>query len=335
MTGTASVTTPGKAQAGGVQSAQEVGGSYHPDALEANRAGRLTDGQRRAFAAYDRSWRRGEVGLALVFVVLAALVLTATGPAPNASLRPVAGAAFLVLALAVAIHAMPARDPLARDLRTGRIESLESAMEKHTFSAASGSSASTSHYLDIGDRHFEVGSAEYEAAPQAAIVRVYFLPQSHRVVNLERLPDRPVDAAAMESPMAAVQALTDAMRTTGAAHHEAMAAMVGFGDAMRPQRVAAAVPPPAEERDPRPLAQAIVGTWRSGFMSVTFEPDGSLRVGMPGGRQQTGRWSVDSSGRLHADAMGGGQSGDAWIVGDTLTVSAEGEGLTLHRVVEA
>ena len=323
------MTAPAAAR--GVGSAADVGGAFFPDALEANRAGQLTDAQRRGFAAYDRSWRRGEVGLALVFVVLAALLLSSTGPAPNAALRPFAGVGFLVLALAVAVHATPSRDPLARDLRSRRVESLEAAMEKHTFNIDSRGSSLTAYYLDIGDLHFEVHAAEYEAAPAAGIVRVYFLPQSHKVVNLERLPDRPVDPAMLESPTAAVQTLLHAMRARGDERHEAMASMAAVGDALKAERAAAAVPPPPEQRDPRPLAEAIIGTWVAGPMTLTFGADGTIGTTMPGGHTQAGRWSVDAAGHLHADALGHDEAGDAWIVGDTLTLSSGGQGMSFHR----
>jgi hypothetical protein len=95
-------------------------------------------------------------------------------------------------------------------------------------------------------------------------------------------------------------------------------------------------PPPApDQRDQRPLAQAIVGTWAAGPFRVTFEPDGTVHA-LLGGREQRGHWSVDGSGRLHADALGHrDEAGDAWVAGDALTISADGQGITLHRVTGA
>jgi hypothetical protein len=93
----------------------------------------------------------------------------------------------------------------------------------------------------------------------------------------------------------------------------------------------AAVPPPSDQRDPRPLAVAIVGSWTNTFMSIAFAPDGTVTQTMPNGRQRSGHWSVDAQGHLHADALGHDEAGDAWVAGDTLTVSAQGMALTFTR----
>lgn len=46
-------------------------------------------------------------------------------------------------------------------------------------------------YLHVGERRFDVGRPAYEAAPEDGIVRVYVLPSSDRIVNLERIADAP------------------------------------------------------------------------------------------------------------------------------------------------
>ncbi len=323
------VASAGVAEAPG--SVAAVGAAFHPGDLQANLAGSLTDRQRRVYAGVDRDWRKGTLGLAAVFAAIGVILLTATGPAPNAAYRPLAAAAFLALAVGTVLWSLPSRDPLARDLRTGRVEVMEGAIGKHRVSGT-GSARNSTHYLDVGDRHFEVPMSEYEAAPDAGWVRLCYLPRSHRVVNLERLPDKPLPAGAMDAPMDAVKdVLRDLKSSRGGARLEVMAEMQAMENVMQPQRAAQAAPPSGPRLDPGSLAQAIVGSWRSGVLSVTFLPDGTAHGGMPG-MEQTGRWSIDAAGHLHAQLMGRDQSGEAWISGDTLTISVGGEGLAFRRV---
>jgi hypothetical protein len=307
-------------------------GIFSAEALETNRAGRLTDLQRRQFGSIDRNWRKSMVGLAAGLVIIALLLLSSSGPAPNAWMRPFAGAAFLAIAVGMVLYAMPTRDPLARDLRSGSVVILEGAMEKHSFSTHSGNSSVTSHYLDVADKHLGVSEAEYDAAPQVGIVRVFYLPRSRKVVNLERLADRPLASGATTAPIATLMQVEHNLRSSnGEAHHEAMAEMMALGNAVKAERAAAAVPPPVEQRDPRPLAEAIIGSWRAGPMAVSFAADGTMQLTTFGGRTQQGRWSVDGDGRLHADALGHDEAGDAWVAGDRLTVAVAGMGMSFAR----
>jgi hypothetical protein len=92
----------------------------------------------------------------------------------------------------------------------------------------------------------------------------------------------------------------------------------------------AATPPPGT-RDPRPLAEAIVGAWRAGPISVTFAADGTMTTDLPGGHGQPGRWTVDAAGELHAQFAGRDMAGEAWVSGTTLTIKADGEAREFQR----
>jgi hypothetical protein len=127
---------------------------------------------------------------------------------------------------------------------------------------------------------------------------------------------------------AAITALTSGDSAKSA---EARAELEAIGNAMRAERSAAATLPPVGERDPRPLAEAILGTWQTGPISMTFMPDGTLVMALPGGRQRQGRWSVGSDGRLHANATGRDQATDAWVAGNVLTISENGQGMAYQR----
>ncbi len=308
--------------------------SYNPDALDTNRAGRLTDDQRRNLGALDRDWRKNELVFTGILVALGLVVLTASGPAPNAWLRPFAGVGFFVAAAAVFIHSMPAWDSLGQDLRAGQVQSLESAMEKHTFTTHGRRGASvTSHFLDVGDRHFEVPPAVYAAAPQAGMVRVFFLPRCHKVLNFELLGDAPLPAGTLDAPVETLKTVLRDLRTTrGSEHHVAAAELAALGHAMEVERTRAATAPPADQRDPRPLAEAIVGTWQAGPMAISFAVDGTMETKAPAGRSRQGHWSVDGDGHLRADGMGHEQAVEAWVAADMLTIAADGQGIKLRRV---
>jgi hypothetical protein len=112
---------------------------------------------------------------------------------------------------------------------------------------------------------------------------------------------------------------------------EARAELEAVKNAMQVERSSLATPPPAGERDPRPLAEAILGTWQTGPISMAFLPDGTTVVTVPGGRQHGGTWSIGSDGRLHIDASGRDQVTDAWVVGDVLTISQDGQGMAYRR----
>ncbi len=303
--------------------------------LPANQAGRITDDQRKRWSNYERGSRKGRIGLAAVFAVIAALLLTATGPAPNAAYRPLAGGIFALLAVVTFFYGAIYTDSLTHDLGAGRVETVEGAIGKHTYSTNSRGSTSTSYYLDVANRHFEVGRASYETAPGAGWVRLYVLPRSHKVVNLERLPDRIPEgaaAAAMGNPMAAMAQLGNLLRAHDSeSRNEAMAESAALEHQMQTM-LAAAATPPASQLDSRPLTEAILGTWSMGMMSMTFMPDGTMVATMPGGRQENGKWSVGPDGKLHSNATGRDQAAAAWIAGDTLTISDEGRGLAFHRV---
>jgi hypothetical protein len=79
------------------------------------------------------------------------------------------------------------------------------------------------------------------------------------------------------------------------------------------------------------LSQAILGTWQNGFMAMSFMPDGTMVATLPGGRQQSGRWSIASDGRLHSSTAGHDRGAEAWVAGDMLTIAGDGQGMAYKR----
>lgn len=67
------------------------------------------------------------------------------------------------------------------------------------------------------------------------------------------------------------------------------------------------------------------------MMSVTFGANGSVTATFPGGVKRAGHWSIDQSGYLVSDITGTPGAVEASIGGDALTISIDGQGVTLRR----
>lgn len=310
-----------------------------PDAVEANRAGRLTGPQRQNLRAMARAFRKNELWLAGALTVIGLLIWFAEGPAKYATVKPLIGIACLIIAGFLLVRAFTGADTLTADLRSGRVEAVEGAVTKsvHTVESRgrSTSHSVTTHYVQVEQIRVETSAGFYQQIPDAGIVRMYYLPHSRRLVNLEQLADRPLPAGAMSDPRVALQdakqALIGGLLGDPVKAAENRAELAAIGNAMKGQFAADGGPPPAATRDQRPLAEAIVGTWRNPMMKLVFAADGTASATMPGGIERTGHWSVDAGGRLVADVAGSAQPVDAWIVSDRLTVAMGGTGIALER----
>jgi uncharacterized membrane protein len=302
--------------------------------IEANRAGRLTDNQRRFLRSGARSFSRSMLTGAVLAAAIGVLLATATGPSPNAAERPLAAAAFFAGAVVCLLLALRP-NPEAGDASAGQVDPVEGAIGKTSRTSSGRGSSVTTYYLEIGEKRYSVPGDLYRAAPETGWLRIYVTPRSHKVVNFERLPDKVVPDVATATPAALLGEFKSAFLSRDQqTRNETRAEMGAMAQAMQAQMGishAAATPPPAADRDPRPLGQAILGTWQMGPMSMTFMPDGTMVATFMGGKQRQGHWSVGSDGKLHADATGSGGAADAWIAGDTLTVSQDGESAAFHR----
>jgi hypothetical protein len=307
-----------------------------PDALDANAAGRLTEAQRKNLRAMSRGMRKGELSLGVALAVIGLLVWFAAGPAKYAAVKPVLGIAFLVIAGFLFVRAFLGADSLTHDLRSGQVESVEGAVTKWANTVTSRGSSSTSYYVQVDQVRAETSGAFYQAIPEAGIVRMFYLPNSHHLVNLEQLADRPLPEGALTDPRIAMrdakQALIGSLTGGAVDKAEARAELAAIGNAMQSQFFAGGAPPPAAARDPRPLAQAIIGTWSNPMLKVVFAADGTASATMMGGVERSGRWSVDAGGRLVSDVAGSTEPVDAWIAGDRLTVTMGGRGIALQRM---
>lgn len=306
---------------------------FPPDALGANRRGELTDAQRQGFGNLARYRRKSQLQFAGIALVLAVLIGGfASSSAPIVS-RGLVTLVCLGIAGVLVVRSVTGADSLTRDLRDTRVEAAEGAVGKHRRIAGRYSAI---YSLDVGDQRFVVSRATHQFAPAAGFVRIYYLPRSRKIVNLEQLPNPAFEHA---TPQDIIRGVKDGniLRTFGAAMsfdarkaNEARANLAAMSNVMG----AAFSPQPVQPgaHDARPLGEAIVGTWSNGLMTVAFTRDGHVMAEMMG-RKHEGHWSVDGSGRLHADIMGQSQAADAWIADDRLTISGDGRGLTFTRQV--
>jgi len=302
-----------------------VSATLWPDALVDNRAGRLTGAQRKNLGAMSRGWRTAEVQFAGVFAVIGLLVWFAEGPARYAVIKPLVGIAFLILAVTLVVIAVVGADPVTRDARAGRVASAEGAIRKWIETTHGRSSSTTSHYAEVDNIRVEMSQPTYQDVPGAGIVRIFYLPNSHRLVNFEQLADRPLPDGAMTDRHFALKAAAGSI--FGSA--DARAEMAAMEHVMQAQVKTSLTPPAAGET--RPLGEALPGTWTNSMMTVTFGADGSVSAILPGGMKRSGHWSVDSSGHLVTDLMGRHGSLEAWVTGEELTVELGGQGVTLHH----
>jgi hypothetical protein len=300
---------------------------FAADALAANQGGQLTDAQRNLYRGDDRSTRKTELYLAVGAIVIAILLITSTGPAPNAAFRPLVAAICVVAALVLVFRATLAPDSLSRDLSAGSVVTVEGAVLRGIRQGQ----RTEWFTLEVAGQRFDVPRSVYNASPEAGYVRVYYLPRSKKVVNLEVLPSKAISPELAANPQAIAQGAFAGLRTHDSTQRaESMAELAALKTSFEAGTTTAAAPPPAPAGGPQ-LAESIVGSWRSGPIGVTFAAGGTMTTDLPGGHGQAGQWSVDGNGHLHAQLMGRDMVGVAWVAGDTLTIQEDGQGRQFQR----
>jgi hypothetical protein len=304
---------------------------FPQDAMESNRAGRVADSQKQWLRAMSWDARKGGLSIAAMCAALGLVIWFAPGPPQYAVAKPLIGLALLAVALFFLLRSLSGGDAITQDLRSGKVESVEGAITKVLIRGTR--SAASTHYFDVEGKRLHVTGSQYDWAPDAGIVRVFYLPHSHRAVNFERLADRPLPPGALDSPR---EAIKEALGAFGAhdetSRAEARAQLSAMGDQLRAKVEGSAVTgPPQGQRDPRPLSESILGTWSNGLLTFAFAPDGTATATLPGGHARSGRWSVGADGKLVADLMGQSDAAEAWVNGDELTISDRGQGIVLKR----
>jgi hypothetical protein len=307
---------------------------FPPAALSSNQSGRLTDAQLSGLRASTRTYRGKELLIAAGLGAVGIICVAVSGSARSSQTFLLVGIASAVVAVFLGWRAMTGGDALTRDLRRVRVESVEGAILKQSHTYSDGPYSGTTYWLHVAGRKFQIDEAMYHAAPETGYVRLYFLSKSYRVVNLERLADRPVPAGtsiqSVERDLfrGLLARDTNLLAETGAT-------ATAFARVMTEASKYVSAPADAENLDPRPLTEAILGSWSSPMMRLSFLPGGSVTSFLtPAARSQTAHWSVDAHGKLHTDLGGRKVVADAWVAGNRLILSVGDQTLALDREPE-
>ena len=202
-------------------------------------------------------------------------------------------------------------DPIAWDVRIGRVASVDGAIRKNMLPTLMDAAASPRWELrltklDGGRANYWTSAPLYEYALDFSMVRLFYLPTSRWVINLEQLPDPPAGAEGKAADIA-----------QAGAHARDIESYIAD--------------PAAAASQPAATADAIVGRWTSPFGTLDFGAGGTLDAKLGDGSAYQGRWSLDADGRLHADMMGSPMVAEATIAGDELTLVMDGQALALRR----
>ena len=269
-------------------------------ALETNRAGRLTPDQAAAFRAEAAETRGSGIKAGLVLSVLGGVVIfgVVSGRIPNAGPQPilvgVAMAAFGLLT--ILFGGIRASRKTADAAAAGTVRSVEGPLrrrqvdrveQRRLMGEPTGNISAANRYepyLDIAGESYPVTPAQYAAAPDDAIVRLYLLGSTDEVVNLERVGDQAHDVPA---PVRAI------LERAGVLAEAEPASPATPGS---PSGSAATL-------DGDDLARAITGRWRSEAMGIDleFQADGTIVSHGRNAGAERRRWSVSGPDRVTVD----------------------------------
>ena len=307
---------------------------FPPTDLDANRSGRLTPDQVVLYRAEAASDRRNLLFAGIAVMGFGAVILfgAVSGRIPGGRLEPLAvGAAILAFGAVVTwFGGIRGSQAKAAAAAAGRVTSLEGPFRRDRRDRRDTDSGHISpgneyeYYLLVGDRSFTVSREQWEAAPEDGVVRVYLLGDSDRIVNLEKVAAAPPP----QIPGIVHAALERAAASGDPATAAQARAMLDQADAM--SATPDASPQPPQSPPAGPLDQAILGSWRSDLMDVTYEfrADGSAVATSPRAGTHVGRWSVGDSDTIHLDD----DTLHASVTGDTLSLGEPTRLLAFRRV---
>jgi hypothetical protein len=300
---------------------------FPADALDANRQGRLTDTQRQQLTETAGKGRSSWTKTGLFIFGAGVVMLLVVMSGRFSLIVLLVGVGCVGVGGVAAWLGITGTDPLTRDVQSGRVESVEGAIARQALPGMSGRGG-VSYSLHVSGRTFSADDRTYQAAPEAGYVKVYFLPHSNKIVNLERLPDHPLPAGVTPQQLS-LRMMKSLFLGSFQERAEAGAAMATFQRGLG--EGAAAARPPADQLDPRPLNEAILGAWFNPMMTLSFTSDGLATLSIAGKKAGDGRWSLDPDGTLHIQVRGFKLEGDAWVADDRLTMHPHGHPLVFTR----
>jgi hypothetical protein len=166
--------------------------------LESNRSGRLTPGQAQQVRSHRRSWGNTLLVIGLICIVAGGWNLL---PGHGDSEEGGRFGAFMVVIVGIAILALRftnAGRSYATEIEAGRVSSVEGFVRVRRSSGSDG--ASDSYFYRIEEREFQTTEAGANAIDAHTRYRIYHLPDSDIMVNIEALGQ-----AFLESPREGAQ----------------------------------------------------------------------------------------------------------------------------------
>jgi hypothetical protein len=228
---------------------------------------------------------------------------------------------------------------LTGDLENGEVNVIEGAIHKRKSGDQSPDAGlSFRYYLEVDGRSFEVPTpGVWESVPPVGFFRLYYLPHSHAVVNLEQLPDPPVEASRQDVIGAVTGALTSVFRPGLRRRDRAKnAETFAHADAVLQEAMGTSDQPKTQsaiDPDQGTLSAKVIGSWTSMFFNVDVRADGTLSLQNAQGVRQDGRYRLDPDGQLHVTFDGDTDElvTKISVTGDQLNLDLGGQAMTLNR----
>jgi hypothetical protein len=168
-----------------VEEALICAGVFHPEDLESNEAGYLSEAQKR-WMVLEAALYLGVAGLEISLMV-AMLVLYLHHP--FRTLLLIALFWGIILTIGVVVCIQDAR-PILEELRDGRVDAITGSLSKH-FTRMSGIlllNWKSVHYgIRVRDRFFSISATTYDAIADHQIYRLFCTTRNKTLVNIEPL----------------------------------------------------------------------------------------------------------------------------------------------------
>jgi hypothetical protein len=172
-------------------------GLFEFGGLEANKDGRLSEGQLGRLRDYSRSARNGNM-LTAVFMAFIGLVMIVLPGSKNMLIVPgfdfsiiAFSSAFLAIAGYFLVRGLFGTDPLSRDLRNPVVRTVDGSIRKHFHDyGRRWTRVRRYFYIDAGRMRMQAFPDDYDGVPAGGTGRVYYLRHSRWFLSFEAPAER-------------------------------------------------------------------------------------------------------------------------------------------------
>jgi hypothetical protein len=172
-------------------------GFFEFGGLEANKDGRLSEGQLGRLRDYSRSARNGNVRMAVFVAFIGVLGIVLPG-AKNMLIVPgfdfsiiAFSSGFLAIAGFFLVRGLFGTDPLSRDLRNPVVRTVDGPLRKHVREYGGRMGVTRRYfYIDAGRKRMQAFPDDYDGVPAPGTGRVYYLRHSRWFLSFEAPTER-------------------------------------------------------------------------------------------------------------------------------------------------